>query len=89
MSGTGASGSSVFRRSTHVLQVRIGRPTIYGRRKLLKIMVGTTGFEPATSSVSSSLGYVLSTTYRSLETAKQRPRTPKPKIQPVILQARE
>ena len=52
-------------------------------------VVGTTGFEPATSSVSSSLEYVLSITYRPLETAKQRPRTPRPKIQQVILQAME
>jgi len=37
--------------------------------------------------VSSSLGYVLSTTYRPLETAKQRPKTHKPKIKQVILQA--
>jgi hypothetical protein len=36
--------------------------------------------------VSSSLGYVLSKTYRSLETAKRRLRTYKPKIQQVILQ---
>ena len=35
-----------------VLQARIDWPTIRGSRKLLKIMVGTIGFEPTTSSVS-------------------------------------
>ena len=55
--------------------------------KLLKRIVGTIRIETMTSSVSSSLGYVLSTSYRSLGTAKQRPKTPKPKIQQVILQA--
>jgi hypothetical protein len=43
-------------------------------------MVGTTGFEPATSSVSRLLYIVLSTSYRPLETAKPRGDTPKTNI---------
>src|ERR1035441_5850236 len=51
-------------------------------------MVGTTGLEPATSSVSRLLYIVLSPSYRPLETAKPRGNTPKAEIQQVILQAK-
>ncbi|SPE20823.1 hypothetical protein SBA5_30028 [Candidatus Sulfotelmatomonas gaucii] len=37
-----------------------------------KLMVGTIGFEPTTSSVSKPLYSILSTTYRPLGTAKAR-----------------
>jgi uncharacterized protein len=46
----------------------------------VKAVVGTTGFEPATSSVSRLLYIVLSTTYRPLGTAKLRGNTPKADI---------
>jgi hypothetical protein len=50
-----------------VTQIR--RFRVYDLTKLLKVMVGTTGFEPATSSVSKPLYQILSTTYKTLETA--------------------
>ena len=65
-SGLGHAGNSVrdakgavkvarnceAREAGEVLQARMDRPTTADIRKLLKIMVGTIGFEPTTSSVS-------------------------------------
>src|SRR5690349_3479956 len=52
-------------------------------------MVGTRRLELLTSTVSISPVLVLSTTYRSLETAKEPARTSKSDFQQVILQARK